>query len=574
MTHLTSRPLTCALLGALTLGGLTACGGGSSGSRGSTTAPVSSNGTGSATSFALTSLSPDVGGEGGNTEVTLFGAGFPSTLEVDFDGLPAVDVVVVSSDTLVCKTPPHAPGAVDVSVRANGEQSSLTAAFTFQSAPTVTRSGTLDATFNGTGVFVRDEVGPSTNSSDYLYGVTVDAQGRIIAVGESNLARGGSTNRDAVVLRLLPDGTLDPTFGVGGRVTHAGAAGGVDDWDKAEAVVLDAQGRIVVSGRSYTLGSPGNSDMVVWRFLDDGSLDPTFNGTGFAVHGNAAGGDGWDNGQALALDPQGRIVVAGYSAVPLQAGQTLRDRRITVWRYLADGTLDPTFGSAGFSVIPSGTDDEGWGVAIDGQGRIVVCGQVGNGATQDMGVWRLLDDGSLDPAFGAVGQATFDNAAGGMGIDAGYALALDAQGRILVAGRTAAVAGSTDMVVWRITDAGVLDPTFAGSGAAVLVDPGGMVGAADVAYGIAVDRASGQIVVVGNARGLSLNDATVWQLNPDGSSDPAFGAAGVVQHDNAAGGNASDQARAVTIDLQGKVVVVGSSAQATNNTDFAVWRFE
>ena len=101
-----------------------------------------------------------------------------------------------------------------------------------------------------------------------------------------------------------------------------------------------------------------------------------------------------------------------------------------------------------------------------------------------------------------------------------------------------------------------------------------MVGAADTAYGIAVDRASGQIVVVGNGRGISHNDATVWQLNPDGSSDPSFGAGGVVQHDNAAGGNASDQARAVSFDLTGKIVVAGSSNQVTNNTDFAIWRFQ
>ncbi|MCA8924610.1 MAG: IPT/TIG domain-containing protein [Planctomycetes bacterium] len=573
MTRHTRTPLTLPLFSALALG-LTACGGGAGGGRSSTTSPVTSNTPGANTSLGLASLSPTVGGEAGGVEVTLFGAGFPSNLVVDFDGLPAADVVVVSSDTVVCKTPAHAPATVDVTVRANAQQVSLTAAFTFQPSPGLARTGALDPTFNGTGVFVRDEVGVSTSSYDYLYGVTTDALGRVIAVGESNLGRTGSTNRDAVVLRLNPDGTLDPTFGVGGRVTHAGAAGGVDDWDKAEAVALDAQGRIVVTGRSYTLGSPGNADLVVWRYLDDGSLDPTFNTVGFATHGNAAGGDGWDNGQALAIDAQGRIVVAGFSSVPLQAGQSLRDRKVTVWRFLPDGTLDPAFGTGGFNVVASGTDDEAWGVAIDAQGRIVVTGQVGNGAAQDMGVWRFLDDGSLDPAFGAVGQSTFDNAAGGQGIDTGYALALDAQGRILVAGRSFAAAGSSDMAVWRITDAGVLDPTFGGAGVAVLTDPGGVIGAPDTAYGIAVDPANGRIVVVGNGTGIALNDATVWQLLPDGTSDPAFGAAGVVQHNNAAGGNASDQARAVAIDAQGKVLVVGSSSQATNNTDFAIWRFQ
>jgi hypothetical protein len=68
---------------------------------------------------------------------------------------------------------------------------------------------------------------------------------------------------DMVIWRYREDGTLDPTFGTGGFVVHHSAAGG-GGWDQAHGVVLDSRGRIVVTGESDAGG--GNVDMVVWRY--------------------------------------------------------------------------------------------------------------------------------------------------------------------------------------------------------------------------------------------------------------------------------------------------------------------
>ena len=564
-------PILTLSLTCLLLGGLSGCGGSGGPRSASSAAGITSN-TASVSTFALTSLAPSNGSERGGVEVTLRGAGFGPGLSVAFDGVAARDVVVVSSETVVCKTPAHALGLVDVELTQGPRSAALPAGFEFTQAPS-DRAGILDPTFAGRGFTTRDERGNGTSASyDYLYGVTSDALGRVVAVGESSLGRGGGTNRDLVVLRYLPDGTPDASFGSGGRVTHAGAAGGLNDWDKGEAVAIDSLGRIVVCGRSYNLGTPGDADLAVWRFLDNGSLDLSFAGRGFVTQDSAAGGRGWDSGQALAIDALGRIVIAGYSSLPLQAGQVLRDRQAVVWRLLTDGRFDGSFGPAGTRVLTSATSDEAWGVALDASGRVFVAGQVGSGAAQDVGLWCLEDNGTLDLTFGQGGRATHHDAAGGAGADAGLALALDAQGRALVAGRSVVAGGGTAMVVWRFNPVGALDLSFGGRGFALLDDPGGTPNAGDVAYGIAVAPLSGEIVVAGNAIGQNGFDATVWQLLPDGTTDARFAQGGVFQHDDAAGGQGTDQVRGLTLDADGRIVLVGSSSPGSGDADFALWR--
>ncbi|MBL4849303.1 MAG: IPT/TIG domain-containing protein [Planctomycetes bacterium] len=561
-----------ALTSLLTCGLLTGCGsGGGGGSRAATVAPSQSTSATVAT-FSLTALTPAQGSDQGNVEVTLTGSGFGPGLAITFDGFAATSVVVVTSETAVCRTPGHPIGTVNVSLSQGLSKSAvLPAAFEFTTTR-IQRQGVLDTTFAGQGFFTRDERGTGTSAStEYLYGVTTDNQGRILAVGESGLGRPG-INRDMVILRFLEDGAPDPSFGLNGRVTHAGAAGGSGAWDKGEAIAVDALGRIVVSGRSYNLGSPGNADLTVWRYLDNGTLDPSFNGQGFLVQDNAAGGNGWDNGQALALDSLGRIVVAGYSSLPLKAGQGIRDRQAAVWRILENGSFDPTFGAQGVRILTSTTSDEAFGVAIDSRGGILVAGEVGNGTAQDVALWRLDDLGNLDAAFGLNGRATHHNAAGGASSDAGYALALDLQDRALVAGRSVVAGGGTAMVVWRFGVMGALDTSFAGRGFALLDDPGGTAGTSETAYGIAVEPVSGSIVVVGNAPGPATVDATIWQLLPDGALDTSFGTQGVFQHDGAAGAQRTDQARALTLDDTGRVIVVGTSWSLAGDTDFAIWR--
>jgi uncharacterized delta-60 repeat protein len=132
---------------------------------------------------------------------------------------------------------------------------------------------------------------------------------------------GGTTDGDPWhVLRVLADGTPDPAFGGGdGKVFEFLGAGAT-----ATDLVLQPDGKIVVVGGD-------GSGMVVARHMPDGGLDSSFSGDGYDV---VSFGDGYEMGYAVALQPDGKVVVAG------QAGGTL-----SLARYRADGTLDDGFGA-------------------------------------------------------------------------------------------------------------------------------------------------------------------------------------------------------------------------------------
>src|SRR5262245_5160909 len=150
-------------------------------------------------------------------------------------------------------------------------------------------------------------------------------------------------------------GDLDTTFG-SPVVTPIGTA-----WDYGLAVKIDGSGRIVVAGNSQN----PTFDFAVARYNANGTLDPTFNGTGKVVTPIGAGTDG---GDAVAIDGSGRIVVAGSSVNGI-------NRDFAVARYDANGTLDPTFNGTGkVTTDVGGARDDGNAVAIDSSGRIVVAG--------------------------------------------------------------------------------------------------------------------------------------------------------------------------------------------------------
>jgi uncharacterized delta-60 repeat protein len=188
--------------------------------------------------------------------------------------------------------------------------------------------------------------------------------------------------------------------------------------------------------------------MVLWRYNADGTLDPTLDGDGIVVHDNAAGGRDQDFGLALTIDAAGKIVVAGSS----ERGRGNFD--MVLWRYNADGTLDPTLDGDGIVVHDNAaggsTWDMGLALTIDAAGKIVVAGMSMNASgIFDMVLWRYNADGTLDPTWDGDGIVVHDNAAGGRYFDVGEALTIDAAGKIVVAGYSGNASGNDDMVLWR-----------------------------------------------------------------------------------------------------------------------------
>ena len=143
--------------------------------------------------------------------------------------------------------------------------------------------------------------------------IAIDSSGRIHVSGWSTTP---SSDRNMVTWRYEPDGIPDRTFGGRGFVVYDNSAGGIRVDDHAVDMVLDCAGGILMAGYSRAQVPLGADDMVVVRFDSSGSLDPMFGTAGVIIHDGAAGGSGDDRAQAIALDEDGRIVLTGFSENP------------------------------------------------------------------------------------------------------------------------------------------------------------------------------------------------------------------------------------------------------------------
>ena len=232
---------------------------------------------------------------------------------------------------------------------------------------------------------------------------------------------------------------------------------------QGEAIAIQPDGSIVVAGRA--LGE-SSFDFAVLRYLANGSLDTSFGSGGVATVDLAAGSD--DEAFGVALQADGKIVVVGKTRV----GGGTDDFGVARWH--PDGTLDDTFGTAGVTTTDiAGGHDGAQGVAIQADGAIVAAGNAGNGPDNDFGVVRYLPDGTLDAGFGSGGKVT--TTIGGM-TDLAQAIALTADGAIVVVGRVAPDGGSaSDFGLVRYLADGTPDPAF-GDGGIVRTDFGSMLG--------------------------------------------------------------------------------------------------
>jgi uncharacterized delta-60 repeat protein len=396
---------------------------------------------------------------------------------------------------------------------------------------------TLDPTFGGDGIVTTDFGG----GRDVARGLALQADGKLVAAGTTMDAAGVS---DFALARYQADGSLDATFGTGGRVvTDTSGDGG---FDQASDVVVQPDGGIVVAGMAIAGADHGFS---LARYTPGGTLDPAF-GDGGLVH--VPGGP--ESASALALRPGGRIVVAGGSG---PGGD------FELVQLLPDGSLDPAFGDDGRVSTDFGGADIAQDVVVQPDGKLVVAGQVGPGSTCCQGgLARYGPDGSLDATFGDGGLVAPVADAQGL-----MALALQPGGRIVSVGRNGEM-GPGDATVVRLTADGSLDPAF-GSGGIVRTDLGGPH---DEATAVAIDAAGG--IVVGGARSdlaAPVNDdAAVVRYLPDGTPDPDFGTGGIVLTDVA---GRDDHAWDLLVDGDGRIVTAGHATVAADfTTDFGLVR--
>ena len=316
-------------------------------------------------------------------------------------------------------------------------------------------NGNLDEDFGTDGLVTTDfnNLGGSYSTAGG-HAVALDSNGKIIVVG---YVQNGSEFDDFAVVRYNDDGSLDTTFNPGGTLAP-GTAGYIttevfiQEVDRANAVSIQSDNKIVVVGE--TKGSPGIFAMV--RYNEDGSLDTTFSSDGIveAASNKVSGGKG------VAIQPDGKIVAVGAIAVSDETSQNCIDSNgkycefddFWVGRFSATGAPDNNFGTAGEVVTPvssRGNDDNAEAVVIEPGGKIVVAGTTDSaiytfsgedkfGARRpDFGLVRYNTNGSPDTGFGTDGKVITDFTPGqeNEGHE-GHAVALQADGKILVAGES------------------------------------------------------------------------------------------------------------------------------------------
>jgi len=335
-------------------------------------------------------------------------------------------------------------------------------------------AGGLDPSFNGTGTASLN-FGPLTAS---VAAMAVQSDGKIVAVGQ---ARSGAGIYFGVV-RYNTDGSPDGTFGAGGKLITSFAGYG----DNAHAVVIQPDGKILVGGSAQVISKtiPGELTFgfALARYNQDGSLDTEFGERGKVTSEL----DGICT--RLVLQPDGKVIAGGT----ITTRETNSDFALA--RYNADGSLDAAFGNDGKVT----TDFNKWAdilsaLALQADGKIVVAGDVDppdplHNDSQPC-VARYNADGSLDSSFGKRGTVIDGN------FTAARAIALQDNGKIIVAGLGSNQKGDGDFALARYMANGNVDTSFGNGGKittsflgsddafAVALLPDGRIVAAGATYG-------------------------------------------------------------------------------------------
>jgi len=498
---------------------------------------------------------PVLQGTSATLEVTVVrGPGFTEAVALSADVLPTgatlAPVTVGPAETTAtltvsaAATAPHSlPTAVRVVGTAGGASVSKTLTITVTGSP-----GALDTSFATAGK-ARVAVGAG---EDRAYAIAIQQDGKVVVAGRSS-EHGG----DFAVVRLDRDGALDTTFGSGGKVAVDVGGGS----DTAHAIAVDPDGKILVAGSAGRASGAGQTFGLV-RLSPDGTLDPGFGAGGKVTTAFGRDSDGAsDTAYALLVEPDGAILVGGDS----NQGASATGVDFALARYTREGTLDTTFGAGGkvLTAISSASGRDSiyalTAEEIGGTRFIVAAGGEG-----DFVAARYDATGALDPTFGLAGKVS---GLRGSVIGAARAVKITSAGKILLAGQD-----NHHFALVQLTADGKVDTAFGTQGkVTTLVDPSNWSEIQDM-----VLAEDGKILAAGWAyegSGTSGNFALV-RYTADGQPDGAFGLGGITLTPFADAGK-SDLAMAVALQVDPRVstvrAVMAGYASGVND-DFAVVR--
>lgn len=264
--------------------------------------------------------------------------------------------------------------------------------------------GALDPSFDGDGLLVLSNMRPNA--------LAIQSDGKIVVAG--------TRLNDFAVVRVNADGTSDTTFSDDGLAT-ADFNGGQD---AALALALRPNGKVIVVGS--TAPDFDARDFAIARFNSDGTLDLSFSGDG--LQRTSLFGFN-ESANAVAVQLNGKIVVAGTTD-----GRTLDSLDFGIVRYRADGTRDPLFSQDGRVRTSFSVHDEAFDVGLQADGKILVGGSAGGPAGTNFALARYTPRGRLDATFSKNGKQQTDFSGGD---DEAHGIAIQGNGRIVLAGSAA-----------------------------------------------------------------------------------------------------------------------------------------
>ncbi len=393
-------------------------------------------------------------------------------------------------------------------------------------------SGSLDASFSEDGI-VRFDGG----YDDVGLAITTDTQGRILVTGYISDEDTPGQGRDMAIWRYNSDGTLDTTFGGDGYVTyHHGYR-----YDEGYAIVTDDSDWVTACGIVNPSGSSIN--MAIWRYRSDGVADSTFDSDGVVVYTDTDS----DICSKIAYDDSYRIYASGSVASNMILWRYLEDGSLdtsfgsggtvenssgnntftkykfvfdsgdnmnitgdsgssgmTIWRYGPNGSASSNFGNSGVATYTGSGDEMSYDIALDSSEYIYTTGyiQPSGQSIYSMGIWKYTPGGDLDTSFGSSGVAVYS---GGSSQTQAMGIVVDSSGRLVTAGYDGT---ENDLFLWRYDSTGTIDTGFDGDG--VVVFDGG---AEDAANGIVLDS-EGRILVTGFTSNGSTKDMVILRYHP------------------------------------------------------------
>jgi uncharacterized delta-60 repeat protein len=402
------------------------------------------------------------------------------------------------------------------------------------------QDGSLDTTFDGDGK-VRTDI---ANNEDGVTNLIVQPDGKIIVTGTTTVSL---TNRDYMLVRYNPDGSLDTTFDNDGKVT----TDMFGSHDFMASALLQTDGKIVVTGSAPIIGSPA-PDFVLVRYNTNGSLDTTFDGDG-KVTTDIPSVNLPSSARDMTIQSDGKIILTGSNG------------DFIVARYKTDGALDTTFDNDGYVITDFGSDiAEADTVIVQNDGKIIAAGSVYASALNqfDFGLVRYNPDSSLDTSFDGDGKVIMNVGATGAPSEA-LDVAVQPDGKIVFAGWSGSDT-NLNFAVLRYLPNGLPDTSFNGNGQ-VLTD---FLNGNDKAFAVAV-QADGKIVAAGYASNATNAFVALARYNQDGSLDTSFGSGGKLTTSVL---GIYDYAYDLIVQPDGKIVTVGYGYNGSNS-DIALVRY-